>query len=126
MRVAAGFLGILIAVGALYILYQAQSAPGGTGPASPQEQIDVTAIRAALLAIGQAERLYVNVHGAYGTLEQLQADGPATLGSSQRGYTFQVDPRAAQGFTAIAIPVDAEKSGWPTLVIDETMQISMR
>ena len=51
----------------------------------PQEQIDVTGIRMALLEIAQAQRTYVTAHGAYGTLEQLRAEG--YIDSVTRGST---------------------------------------
>ena len=84
---------------------------GGHG-VIPQEQIDVTAVKASLLEIGQAQRIYVNAHGAYGTLDQLRADGPPHLGSERRGYVFRVEPRGATGFQATAAPAD-KTMPWP-------------
>jgi len=123
---AAGFIGVLLVLGAAYIIYNAQPtrSPGTT--ASPQEQIDVMSIRTSLLEIGQAERQYVIAHGSYGTLDQLRADGPPALGTPRRGYVFQVEPNGARGFKASATPTDPNKPGWPTLTLDDTMQISAR
>ena len=127
MKATAGFLGIVLAMGAALYLYNAQltSAGGGTA-APPQEQIDVTGIRMALLEIGQAQRTYVAAHGAYGTLEQLRAEGAPALGVDRRGYSFQLDLDGSQSFKATATPTDPQKQGWPTLTIDASMQVAER
>lgn len=122
MKATAGFLGIVLALGAAFYLYSAQLTRAGGG-ASPREQIDVTGIRMALLEIAQAERTYVAAHGAYGTLEQLRAEGAPALGTDRRGYTFQLDLDGSQAFKATATPTDRNKQGWPTLTIDASMQI---
>ena len=56
MKATAGILGIVLALGAALYVYNAQLTQGSATTASPQEQIDVTGIRMALLEIGQAER----------------------------------------------------------------------
>ena len=123
---AIGLISVVLALGTAYFVYSAQLTQSGAVTAPPQQQIDVTGIRAALLEIGQAERMYVNAHGAYGTLEQLRADGAPELGTERRGYAFDVATNGAQGFKAIAKPTDPGKSNWPTLTIDETMQVTSR
>jgi hypothetical protein len=127
MKAAAGFLGVVLALGVALYLYNAQLASTvAPGAASPQEQIDVTGIRMALLEIATAQRTYVAAHGTYGTLEQLRADGAPALGTDRRGYTFQMDVNGSQGFTATARPLESNKPGWPTLSIDAGMQIAER
>ena len=124
MKATAGFLGIVLALGAAFYLYNAQlTRAGGGAAASPQEQIDVTGIRMALLEIAQAERTDVAAHGAYGTFEQLRAEGAPALGTDRRGYTFQLELDGSQTFKATATPTDGNKHGWPTLTIDASMQI---
>jgi hypothetical protein len=122
----AGFLGIVLALGAALYLYNGQLTSAGGGTASPQEQIDVTGIRMALLEIAHAERTYVAARGTYGTLEQLRAEGAPALGTERRGYTFQLDVNGGSGFTATATPADPGKHSWPTLTIDASMQIAER
>jgi len=122
----ASIAGLLVALGGGYFVYNSYFTRAGLERTPPQEQIDVIGIRAQLQAIGQAERLYVVAHGAYGTLEQLQQDGSASIGTPQRGYIFSVEPNGSQSFTAVATPEDANKAGWPTLALDATMQISQR
>jgi hypothetical protein len=127
MKSTAGFVGVVLALGVALYLYNAQLKSSVTpGAASPQETIDVTGIRMALLEIGQAQRTYSAAHGTYGTLEQLRAEGSPALGTDRRGYTFQLDLNGSQGFTATATPVDAYKTGWPTLSIDAGMQVVER
>ena len=127
MKATAGFLGIVLALGAGFYLYNAQLTRGaGAGAPSPQEQIDVTAVRMALLEIAQAERTYVAAHGTYGTLEQLRGEGAPALGTDRRGYAFRLETNGSQGFTATATPTDANTPGWPTLSIDASMQIAER
>ena len=126
MKATAGFLGIVLALGAALYVYNAQLTKPGGAAASPQEQVDVTGIRMALLEIGQAERTYVAAHGTYGTFEQLRADGAPALGSDRRGYAFRLELNGSQSFTATATPTDSNKQGWPTLSIDASMQIAER
>jgi hypothetical protein len=122
---AAGLLGVVLALGAALYLYNAQLTGGTAGPA-PQEQIDVTSIRMALLEIATAERTYAAGHGTYGTFEQLRADGAPALGTDRRGYTFELELNGSQGFKATATPTDSSKQNWPTLSIDASMQIAER
>jgi hypothetical protein len=127
MKATAGFLGIVLALGAAFYVYNAQLTRSiGDGAAPPQEQIDVTGIRMALLEIAQAERNYVAAHGTYGTFEQLRAEGAPALGSDRRGYTFELELNGSQSFKATAIPTDPTKNGWPTLSVDPSMQVGER
>ena len=123
---AFGLLGIILALGAALYVYNAQLTRPGGGTASPQEQIDVTGIRMALLEIARAERTYAAARGTYGTLEQLRAEGAPELGRERRGYAFQLDVNGGSGFTATATPKDPDKRSWPTLTIDASMQIAER
>ena len=92
----------------------------------PQEQIDVVGIRSELLVIGQAERQYLVSHSTYGTLDELQHDNLLTAGADRRGYTFTAQIDGGQGFTVTASPSDPGKQNWPTLKMDQTMQVTER
>ena len=126
MKATAGFLGIVLALGAALYVYNAQLTGPAGGTASPGEQIDVTSIRMALLEIGQAERTYVAAHGTYGTFDQLRAGGAPALGTERRGYAFDLELNGSQSFRATARPTDSTQQGWPTLSIDASMQIAER
>ena len=94
--------------------------------APPQQQIDVVGLKSELLAIGQAERQYFVTHSNYGTLDELEQDKLLTGAANRRGYVFTVQVAGSQGFTATATPQDADKQNWPTLSMDQTMQVSQR
>jgi hypothetical protein len=121
---ALGLITFVIALGVgYYIFVRTDMAPGG---APPQAQIDTTAIRQRLLTIGQTERQYVATHGSYATLEQLAQEDLLPGGTEQRGYSFTGTTNGSTGFTITATPTDPNKSGWPTLEITETMQVTER
>ena len=122
MRSIATLAGILVASGVGFYAYNSSLITAGVTQAPPQQQIDVVDIRSNLLQIGQAERIYMAAHGSYATLEQLQQETPS-IGTDTRGYQFALSIDGARGFTVTATPVDPSKPGWPTLTIDETMQI---
>jgi hypothetical protein len=124
MRSAMTIGGLLIALGVGYFLYTKSLTNAGVTQAPPQQTIDVTDIRANLLTIGQAERIYLAAHGTYGTIEQLNQDGPPMMVTENRGYVFSATPNGAQSFKVTATPTDPSKAGWPTLTIDETMRVT--
>jgi hypothetical protein len=95
-------------------------------PAPAQGQIDTVGIRSELLNIGKAEGQYLVTHSRYATLEQLQQDSLLTGGPDRRGYTFSVDVNGSEGYLVTATPSDTGKKDWPTLVMDQTMQVTQR
>jgi hypothetical protein len=99
---------------------------GGCGrPAPPpQQQIDTVAIRSELLSIAQAEGQYLVAHSTYGTLDELRQDSLLTGSADRRGYSFVVTVDGSQAFTVTATPADPDKKGWPTLMMDQTRQIT--
>jgi hypothetical protein len=118
-------LGLVVALGAGYVAYMYMTrSTVAQGP--PQQQIDVVGIRSALLVMGQAERQYFATHSTYATLEQLQREGLLTGGTEQRGYSFTAAADGARGFTITAAPADPAKAAWPTLVIDESLQVTQK
>jgi hypothetical protein len=118
-----GLIGVIVVLCAGFLIYQRSIADLPEG--SPEQQIDTTAIRQRLLAMGQTERQYQAGSGKYATLEQLAADNLLPGGTEQRGYTF-TDAITSTGFTITATPTDDDKADWPTLEITETMQVTER
>lgn len=112
----------------VFVLLQGLILSAGCGrPAPPpQQQIDTVGIRSELLAIAQAEGQYLVAHSRYGTLDELGQDNLLTGGVDRRGYAFVVAVEGSQGFTVTATPADPDKTGWPTLVMDQTRQIIER
>ena len=117
-----GILGVVIVLCAGFFVYQ-RSIADISEEGSPQEQIDTTAIRQRLLTIAQTERQYQASNGKYATLEQLADDNLLPGGTEQRGYTFTASVTSS-GFTITATPSADDKADWPTLEIDERMQVS--
>src|SRR5262249_9122174 len=110
-----------------YYFYTSQVSPGPAGQGSPQELIDVVGVKSDLLAIAQAERLFMAANGNYGSFEQLQQDGSINFSPMNRqSYNFGVEPHGAEGFKATVTPADPSKRNWPVLSIDETMQLTQR
>jgi hypothetical protein len=125
MRVVGSLLALLVVLAIGYFIFKAQFAQGPQHGAPPVEQIDVIGVTADLEAVAQAERMYLASHGAYATVDQLQQEGSITFSpNNRRGYNYTADLDDGQHFKVTARPVDPSKQGWPTLTIDETMQVS--
>jgi hypothetical protein len=124
MRKVFGLLSVVISMAVVYYLYLSQIPRTASGQLQPRQQIDLTGVKKDLLSMAQAERIFAATNGSYGSIEQLQADGSLTFsGSQRRGYQYEAIVEGAAKFKIIAKPVDAEKKDWPTLAIDETMEI---
>ena len=127
MKAAASIIGLLIVLVIGWFVVKSQFTQGPAGGAPPKQTIDVVGVRSDLLAIAQAERMYLASHGSYTTLEQLQQDGSLTFsGANRRGYNYVADIDDGQHFKITATPSDPAKQGWPTLSIDESMQVSQQ
>jgi hypothetical protein len=127
MKGAGAILGIVIALAIGYFVMRSEFQHGPTGGAPPKEVIDVVGVKSDLLAIAQAERTYLASHGAYATVDQLQQDGAITFsGTNRRGYNYVAGVDDGQHFQITATVSDPNKAGWPTLSIDDTMQITQR
>jgi hypothetical protein len=132
MKRAGGLLGLVIVLGIGYFIFKSQftggpTGGGVTGGAPPKQVIDVVGVKNDLIAIGQAERLYLASHGTYASVEQLQQDGAILFsGINRRGYNYTAEISGGEHFRIVAAPADPAKAGWPTLAIDDTMQITQQ
>jgi len=126
MRAAASLVGLLIVLAIVWFVIKAQFSPQGpTGGKPPMETIDVVGVRNELLALAQAERLYLASHGSYASIDALQQEGSVTFsGATYRGYNYSADIEDGQHFKITAVPADPAKADWPTLSVDETMQVT--
>jgi hypothetical protein len=97
---------------------------GQASSAPPQQQIDTVGIRSELLTIAQAEGQYLVAHSRYGTMDELRQEHLLSAAADRRGYAFTVTVDGGQGFSVTATPSDPDKKGWPTLVMDQTRQIT--
>ena len=124
MRAVASVLGLVIVLAIGWFIIKSQFTQGPMGGAAPKQQIDVVGVKADLLAIGQAERLYLASHGSYASLDQLQQDGAITFsGTNRRGYNYSADVDDGQHFKITAMP---STEGWPSLSIGENMSVTQQ
>ncbi len=125
MKAGATVLGLVIVAAIIWFAVKTQYTQGPTGGQPPAEVINVVGVKNDLLAIAQAERMYLASHGSYTTIDDLQQDGLLTFkGPNHRGYSYSADVDDGQHFKITAAPSDPAKKGWPTLSIDETAEIS--
>jgi hypothetical protein len=121
----AALLGLVIALGVGYYIYQVQFTQNTVTKAPPKQIIDTTGVQSDLLSIAQAERVYFANSGSYASLQQLQNEGDLKFsGANRRGYQYVSAILDGAHFKITATPADPGKLGWPTFSIDETMQIT--
>lgn len=127
MRAAGSILALVIVVAIIWFVMKSQFSQGPTAGQPPRETIDVVGVKSDLLAIAQAERINLASHGSYASLAELQQDGSiAFSGANRRGYNYTADVDDGQHFKITAAPSDPAKAGWPTLSIDESMQVTQQ
>jgi len=125
MKIVGSLLAVLVVLAIGYFIFKSQFTKGPQQGTPPMEQIDVIGVTADLQAIAQAERMYLASHGNYASVDQLQQEGSIAFSpSNRRGYNYVADLDDGQHFKVTASPADPSKQGWPTLAVDETMQVS--
>lgn len=128
MRIALGFLSLLVTLGismGVYYMYLKQATPAGGAVAT--QAISTVGVEMDLNAIAQAERGYMAQNGSYATLDQLVSSGDLTMTRTGRdGYTYTVDA-SGTSFTATAkwAPQTSaqETLHYPTFAVDQTYQV---
>jgi hypothetical protein len=126
MRGFATLVGLVLALAGGYFVYQNSIRQHDFGDSPPQHQIDVVGVESALRSMANAERQFLATHGRYGTLDDLEREGLLQGGTERRGYRFTADAEGSRSFSIVAEPVDPDKAEWPTLVIDESMEITQQ
>jgi len=126
MKASGMIVGLLIVVAIVWFVVKTQFSQGPTGAQPPAETIDVVGVKGDLLTIAQAERMYLASHGSYVSVDALQQDGSITFGANRRGYSYTAEVDDGQHFKITAKPTDPAKATWPTLSIDETMQVTQQ
>jgi hypothetical protein len=127
MKASGMILGLLIVAAIVWFVVKTQFSQGPTGTQPPAETIDVVGVKSDLLTIAQAERMYLASLGSYVSVDELQQDGSITFsGASRRGYSYTAEVDDGQHFKITAKPTDPAKATWPTLSIDETMQVTQQ
>ena len=123
MRAITSILGLVIVLAIGWFIIKTQFTQGPASGSPPKRVIDVVGVKADLLTIGQAERLYLASHGSYASLDQLQQEGAISFsGVNRRGYNYSAELDDGQHFRIIALPSSLAE-GLPTLSIDENMEV---
>lgn len=93
---------------------------------APTQAISLTGVRADLLQIAQAERLYIATNGHCTSLDELLSSNSLSMSHTQRdGYSYSVECSGAD-FTATARHAPAPAGSpvrYPNLAIDANMQV---
>jgi hypothetical protein len=127
MKAGGMVIGLVIAAAIVWFAVKTEFTQGPAGGQPPKEVIDVVGVKNDLLSIGQAERVYLASHGSYASVDDLQKDGSLTFnGENRRGYNYSAELDDGQHFKITATPSDPAKASWPTLSIDETMQVTQQ
>jgi hypothetical protein len=127
MKAGGMIVGLVIVVAIIWFVMKSQFSQGPTGTQPPAETINVVGVKSDLLAIAQAEKMYMASHGSYVSIDELQQDGSITFsGANRRGYSFNAEVDDGQHFKITAKPSDPAKASWPTLSIDELMQVTQQ
>jgi hypothetical protein len=127
MKAAASLLGLLIVLAIVWLVIRTQVKQGPMGGAPPMQKIVVVGVKADLVAIAEAERLYLATHGSYAGLDQLEQDGAISFsGANRRGYNYTAEVNDGQHFKITAAPSSPAQQGWPTLSIDENMEVTQQ
>jgi len=107
----------------VYKFYFTQVQPAGQGTVITQS-ISLTGVKNDLNAIAQAERLHLAQHGSYATMDEMVAKGTLQMAKPGRdGYVYTIET-SGSGFTVTARhPAGTGDIRWPTLVVDQTMEI---
>lgn len=123
MRAIGGILGLVLVVAVGYYVYSIPFSRMENG-VPPVQQIDLVGVRADLISLAQAERIFLATNGRYGTLEQLHSAGSiSATGNSRRGYIYEVEVDGASHFRIVAKPRVPSGTEQPAFSIDESMQI---
>lgn len=122
MRAIIGLLVALAVAFGFYYFYFKTSRPGGEGTSAVQA-INTTAVKNDLIAIANAERMHLSEKGSYVSLEELIDSGELRMEKPRReNYVYTVETNGS-GFTVTARYDGPPGLRYPTLTIDQTMQI---
>lgn len=122
MRAIIGLLIAAVIAFAAYRLYLSQAVPEGKTTTITQT-INLTGVKNDLLAIAQAERAYMASNGRYASMDELLSSGSLAMSRPARdGYEYTL-ATTSSGFTITARYTRTSELSYPTMVIDQTMQI---
>jgi len=121
-------VALLVACAVVYGVYHFyfQKMPVTDQGTAPTQAISLTGVRSDLLQIAQAERAYIAENGKCATLDELTSSHALTMERAERdGYTYSIECSGGT-FTATGRHAPAAADSpirYPTLAIDQTMQV---
>lgn len=125
MRALAALLVACAVVYGVYYFYFKKMPVTDEGTA-PTQAISLTGVRSDLLQIAQAERAYIAENGKCATLDELTSSHTLTMERTERdGYTYSIECSGGTfSATGRHAPAPADSPiRYPTLAIDQTMQV---
>ncbi len=119
-----GFLGVVItlAIGMYIYSQQAKSSSSLAGATNPKAAIDVTGVKADLIAIGSAERRHFASEGKYVSLDELISSGDISVARHRGPYSYDIQT-SGSAFKVVANRSGDDSTGTPSqLSVDENME----
>ncbi len=121
-------VAILVACGLLLGVYHYyfKKMPTTDEGTAPTQAISLTGVRGDLLQIAQAERGFIALNGHCATLDELTTSNSLALSRPERdGYSYSIECSGGDfSVTARHAPAPAGSPiRYPTLAIDQTMQV---
>ena len=93
---------------------------------APTQTISLTGVRADLLQIAQAERMYMAQNGHCATLDELTSSNSLGMARTERdGYSYSIECSGGDFSVTARHPAAAAGSSirYPTLAIDQAMEV---
>lgn len=127
MRTLFGLAALLIALAIGYAIHTSQL-QYVSNDRPLKQHIDLAGVQSDVMALAQAERLYMAANGVYATLEQLRRSGVMNFipSGSRAGYYYSIEVDGSAHFRITARPEDPSQEGMPVFSVDETMQLSRK
>ena len=121
-------VAILVAAALVFCVYHFyfKKMPAADEGTAPTQAVSLTGVRSDLLQIAQSERSYIATNGHCASLDELISSNSVSMTRAERdGYAYSVECSGGE-FTATARHAPAPAGSpirYPTLAIDQTMQV---
>jgi Tfp pilus assembly protein PilE len=113
---------IVMAIGMYIYSKQMQSSSAEAGANNPKAAINITGVRADLIAIASAERRHFASDGKYVSLDELISSKDITVARQRPPYSYEVETTTGS-FKVIATRTVDDGSGTPAqLSVDDNME----
>ena len=113
---------IVMAIGMYIYSKQMQSTSAEAGANNPKAAINITGVRADLIAIASAERRHFASDGKYVSLDELISSKDITVARQRPPYSYEVETTTGS-FKVVATRTVDDGSGTPAqLTVDDNME----